>query len=553
MASYVTPKKNTAYKFYVSLVDQSNTKLTKANPTIASGDFKVSTDGAAFANLTTLPSANPASGRAIMIDLSAGEMNGDNIVVQCVDAAGAEWCDLIVNIQTSARQIDDLAYPATSGRSMVVDANGLVDATTVKVGPTGSGTAQVARDLGTSVLISSGSGTGQLDVTSGVIKANLAQILGTALSETSGQIAAAFKQFFDVGSPTGNMRAITLVTTTTTATNLTNAPSAGDFTSTMKTSLNAATPAVTVSDKTGFSLSAAGVQAIWDALTSALTTVGSIGKLLVDNVNATISSRSTYAGGDTSGTTTLLTRIPGTVQPQTGDSYARLGAPAGASLAADIAADKAVDDAIKAKTDNLPASPSAVGSAMTLTSAYDPAKTASQAGDAMALTSGERTTLAAVIWNALTSGMSTVGSIGKRIADNLDVVLSTRLATSGYTAPDNTTITAINAKTTNLPSSPAAVGSAMTLATDSVNAAALAASAVAEIVAALQTTALTESYAALHAAPTEVQLLFEIRAILAEHGLVGTTLTTKQINGSTTAEVFTTDSATAPTSLTRTA
>jgi len=52
-----------------------------------------------------------------------------------------------------------------------------------------------------------------------------------------------------------------------------------------------------------------------------------------------------------------------------------------------------------------------------LTSAYDAAKTAAQAGDAMALTSGERTTLTAVIWNALTSGMSTVGSIGKKLAD----------------------------------------------------------------------------------------------------------------------------------------
>jgi hypothetical protein len=46
-----------------------------------------------------------------------------------------------------------------------------------------------------------------------------------------------------------------------------------------------------LTDKVGFALSAAGVQAIWDALTSALTTVGSIGKLLVDNINATISSR----------------------------------------------------------------------------------------------------------------------------------------------------------------------------------------------------------------------------------------------------------------------
>lgn len=43
----------------------------------------------------------------------------------------------------------------------------------------------------------------------------------------------------------------------TTVTNLTNAPTAGDFTAAMKTSLNAATPAVTVSDKTGFALTAA--------------------------------------------------------------------------------------------------------------------------------------------------------------------------------------------------------------------------------------------------------------------------------------------------------
>jgi hypothetical protein len=37
--------------------------------------------------------------------------------------------------------------------------------------------------------------------------------------------------------------------------------------------------------------------------------VSSIGKLLVDNINATISSRSTYAGADTTGTTTLLSRL----------------------------------------------------------------------------------------------------------------------------------------------------------------------------------------------------------------------------------------------------
>ncbi len=63
---------------------------------------------------------------------------------------------------------------------------------------------------------------------------------------------------------------------------------------------------------------------LWNTLTSGMTTAGSIGNLLATDINATVGSRSTYAGADTSGTTTLLTRIPGTVQPQTGDSFAHL-------------------------------------------------------------------------------------------------------------------------------------------------------------------------------------------------------------------------------------
>lgn len=109
MATYNTPKRGVAFRMYVGLVDQADTKLIKANPTIASGDFQISKDGGAFANLATLPSANPASGRAVMIDLSADEMTADNVVVQCVDASGAEWCDQMINLQTTANQLDDLA------------------------------------------------------------------------------------------------------------------------------------------------------------------------------------------------------------------------------------------------------------------------------------------------------------------------------------------------------------------------------------------------------------------------------------------------------------
>jgi hypothetical protein len=182
MATYVPAKVSTQYIFYVSLVSQADTKLMKVNPTIAAGDFKVSIDGGALANLGTLPTVTPASSAMVKITLSTSEMAGANATVVCSDAAGAEWCDLTINIPTASRQIDDLAYPATSGRSMVVDASGLVDANTVKIGPTGAGTAQTARDIGTSVLLSNGTGTGQLDFTSGVVKANATQILGTAVS-----------------------------------------------------------------------------------------------------------------------------------------------------------------------------------------------------------------------------------------------------------------------------------------------------------------------------------------------------------------------------------
>lgn len=72
-----------------------------------------------------------------------------------------------------------------------------------------------------------------------------------------------------------------------------------------------------------------------DAAAIATDAIGSA-ELAASAVTEIQAGLSTYAGGDTSGTTTLLSRIPGTVQPQTGDSYARLGAPSGASIDADI-------------------------------------------------------------------------------------------------------------------------------------------------------------------------------------------------------------------------
>lgn len=124
MASYVTPKRATAFRCYVELRSQANTKLFQVNPTLASGDVKVSKDGGAFANLATLPVVTPAGGRAVQVDLDATEMTADNVKVVFSDAAGSEWCDLSLLIQTTARQIDDLAWPTVSGRSLDVSAGG---------------------------------------------------------------------------------------------------------------------------------------------------------------------------------------------------------------------------------------------------------------------------------------------------------------------------------------------------------------------------------------------------------------------------------------------
>lgn len=68
--------------------------------------------------------------------------------------------------------------------------------------------------------------------------------------------------------------------------------------------------------------------------------------------------------------------------------------------------------------------------------------------------------------------------IGLGGLENLDAAVSSRLASGSYTAPDNANIGAIKAKTDNLPGSPAAVGSAMTLQDGAITAAKVATGAI---------------------------------------------------------------------------
>lgn len=102
-APYNPPVKNEDFVIYVSLEDMANPGAFKANPTIAAGDFTVSKDGGAFANLTTLPTVTPAAGKTVKISLSATEMNADNVTIMCSDQTSPkEWADLVISIPTTA-------------------------------------------------------------------------------------------------------------------------------------------------------------------------------------------------------------------------------------------------------------------------------------------------------------------------------------------------------------------------------------------------------------------------------------------------------------------
>ncbi len=123
--------------------------------------------------------------------------------------------------------------PATAGRTLVVDASGLADSNVVKLGPTGSGTAQTARDIGASVLVGDKTGFSLTQTfpsnfsslaidSSGRVNAFLIGILTSVFTEGAvGRIAAAFKQFFNIASPAATMDHLILLDTVTTASALT--------------------------------------------------------------------------------------------------------------------------------------------------------------------------------------------------------------------------------------------------------------------------------------------------------------------------------------------
>lgn len=333
----------------------------------------------------------------------------------------ANMAPLPIEVQLSAVNPDSAASfltgvnalaPPTNWNLDSIDGNGRRDV--IKI----AGTSQTARDVGASVLLSSGSGTGQLDFTGGVVKANLTQILAAALTETAGLLAGGFKKFFNISSPT--------------------------------------------------------------------LTIGGV--------------------------------------DQTGDSYVRLGAPAGASHSADIAAAKVDTAAIKTKTDQLTFTASgkldSLATIRSNTAQAGAAGTVTLDASASSVTDFYKDCL---IW--IISGTG-VGQVRSCAAYNG----STKVATVGSnwaTTPDNTSVFAV------------AVGAAISALTSAEH------NAIADAL--LSRSLGTEAVSALHAVPTVGQAFFEILSLLGETELAGTTFTCMKRDSTTTLFTSSIDNATNPT------
>ena len=199
---------------------------------------------------------------------------------------------------------------------------------------------------------------------------------------------------------------------------------------------------------------------------------------------------------------------------QTGDSFARLGAPGGASLSADVAA---IPTTPMRGTDGAnTTTPDAAGTAAAL-------HTTTDAAVALIPTTPMRGT----------DGANTTTPDAAGTAAALHAITDAAVALIPTTPMRGTD----GANTTT----PDAAGTAAVLhaITDGK-------------VDAVWTTALTAAWRATGAEGTAAQLLYEILGHLAENGNVGTTKTIYELDGTTPAKTYTYDDATSPTSITET-
>lgn len=308
---------------------------------------------------------------------------------------------------------------------------------------------------------------------------DLVAILGTALTETAGLLAGGFKKFFNVASPTGTLNSLPDAVPDAagglpvTGTRLTAIPWNAAWDAEVESEAN---DALVANNLDHVALTATGIPAI--PAGTYLDQMMDDGTAVYDRT--TDSLQAIRDRGDAAWDTADVSALA--LQASVDDLEGRLTAARAGYL--DNLSGGAV--ALQSSVDTLEAG-------VTVTTNNDKTGYALSTAGILA------------IWHQLTAAVVTASTMGKLIVDYLDAAITSRLATSGYTAPPTVTqvrtemdsnstqlaaivadtsevqaeladggrtdllIDGIAAKTTNLPASPAAVGSAMTLATDAVS------------------------------------------------------------------------------------
>jgi hypothetical protein len=304
---------------------------------------------------------------------------------------------------------------------------GIPDVNTKNLG----NTTQTGRDIGASVLLSNGTGTGQISLSSGLVTlvTNVWDEL-TASHSVSNSFAALIKADLDTNIGSRSTYAGGAVASVTADVGITQA-GADKVWGTTTRRLSDGTNIVLAKGTgiTGFNDIT--VNNIWDELVTSHTITSSFAKLLKDDLDTNIGSRMATFSYTAPDNTNIL------------NSYNILNSGTYGNNALLTAIGTRLATSGYTAPDNT-----------NIGNIYNIVNSGTYGNNALLTAINTRSTYAGFttadvnkIWDELTSGHSTTGSFGKLLTTDLDTNVGSRMATFTYTAPDNADIVAIKAVT----------------------------------------------------------------------------------------------------------
>lgn len=454
------PIKNTAYRVYLPILDADGDLVSGATGL----DSEISKDGGTFADCTNEATEIATSSGMYYLDLTSTEMNADAVcIIVKTSSSGAKTTPIVLYPQESGDiKVDVQSYGGTAGTF----SGGRPEVNTTHIA--GSAVSTSSAQIGVNVVNAGGTAWGSGAITAGSIASNAitsAKIATDAIG--AAQIA---DNAIDAGAIATDAitaakiadGAIDLATFAADAKALFGVIAFGTAQSVTGTTIRLASAETFADDE----LIGATV-----LIRSASTGAGQ-SRVITDYVSAT--DTATVDTWTTTPTGTITYVVVGTAPASTSSPLAvnvtQFGGVAGtfasgipevkvASIAANaITATAIASDAITAAK----VADGTIDAATFAAGAINAAAIATGAIDADALAADAVAEIADGVWDEATSGHSTAGSTGKALTDassagdpwstalpgaygagtagyligtNLDATVSSRLATSGYTAP----------------------------------------------------------------------------------------------------------------------